>query len=249
MMVLACLFPGCRGSASGPLEIIWYESKPVSKQNLIVFLRGMGGAGNCMLDPHKCFEETGFVTAVRKRNLPFDMVAPNLHFGYYLDRTFVDRLKRDVIEPARARGYGKIWLVGASMGGLGSIFYLKEHPEDIDGVILLGPFLGDDDILDQIHAAGGLKNWNPETYSGEEKWQRDIWAFLKESEHGNPERPPIYLGFGKKDYLVKGHKLLAGYILPKYVVETAGGHNYASFIIIWEAFLDRKILEAGMDAD
>ena len=50
--------------------------------------------------------------------LPYDMVAPNAHFGYYFGETLVNRLKVDIIDPSKVKGYENVWLVGASMGGL-----------------------------------------------------------------------------------------------------------------------------------
>ncbi|MGE5173202.1 MAG: hypothetical protein ACM3MD_05175 [Betaproteobacteria bacterium] len=51
------------------------------------------------------------------------MIVVNAHMGYYLNGTVFTRLKEDVIEPAKARGYDQIWLVGNSLGGYGSISY------------------------------------------------------------------------------------------------------------------------------
>ena len=52
----------------------------------------------------------------------------------------VDRLKEDVINPAKEKGYTKIWLVGISLGGLGSLLYAMEHPSDIEGMLVLAPY-------------------------------------------------------------------------------------------------------------
>lgn len=66
------------------------------------------------------------------------------------------------------------------MGGLGAIFYLKEHPKDIKGVVILGPFLGDDSIIDELDEAGGLYKWHPGDYDPEDQWQANICSFLKQ---------------------------------------------------------------------
>lgn len=242
VIFLAGFLLGCVGSTKVPVETLWYESKPDLKPNLIIYLRGMGGATNCFLNPHQCFEEKGFVSVIRERNLPFDMVSPNLHYGYYRDRSFVKRLKEDVINPAKAKGYEKIWIVGVSMGALGSIFYIKDHPGDIDGVVALAPFLGDDEILDEIIENGGLRNWDSGEYDKVKEWQRDIWRFLKDYEHDNPEQAPIYLGIGNKDLYIKGQKLLAEYLQPERVLEIEGKHRYATFKTMWDMFLDQDIL-------
>ena len=246
--ILFCIYlilPGCSLSTKGPVKTSWYESIPEIKPNLIVFLRGMGGASKCLFSPHDCFDKKGFVSAVRERNLPFDMVAPDLHFGYYRDRTFVDRLKKDIIQPAQNKGYKNIWLVGVSMGGLGSLFYLKAHPDDIEGVVMLGPFLGDDDILEQIIVAGGLDSWEPGAYDKEEQWQKDIWSFLKGYPHNDPQESPLFLGLGKDDYYQKGQSLLATYLPSDKVVKINGKHRFSTFYKLWELFLEKDILRTN----
>jgi len=104
------LFSGF-GKGHKPLETLYYTAKPIGNRHLIVFLRGLGGTSRCLWAPHKCFEAEGFVESVQKRRLPFDMVAPDTHFGYYKDRTLVERLTEDVIRPAKAKGYEKMWQI------------------------------------------------------------------------------------------------------------------------------------------
>jgi len=237
------LLTGCFGLSKAPLEVLKYESAPERNKNLIVFLRGMGGTLNCIYDGHECFEKVGFVGAVRMRGLPYDMVAPNTHFGYYNDRSLNIRLKEDVILPAKAMKYEKIWLVGTSMGGLGSILYLKEHRKDIDGILLLGPFLGDRLIIDEISSAGGLDQWEPGDFDEEEDWQRMLWQCLKECNRQGSVDPPIYLGIGTEDLYYRAQKLLASSLSPECVIEVSGKHRFSTFKRIWDIFLDRQILE------
>jgi hypothetical protein len=73
-----------------------------SQKNLIVFLRGRGGS-------YEDFVDKGFVDAISDRKLPYDMIVPNAHFGYYFGETLVGRLKAGIIDPARAEGYEEIW--------------------------------------------------------------------------------------------------------------------------------------------
>ena len=236
------LIYGCISSGKSPLEVLQYEATPRNK-NLIVFLRGMGGTWGCLVDGHECFDQEGFVEAVRKRNLPYDMVAPAAHFGYYQDRTLWKRLKVDVIEPAKAKGYENIWLVGVSMGGLGSLLYLKERPGDIDGVLVMGPFLGDrNGIIREIENSGGVHQWEPGQYDEYEDWQRMLWHFLKD--YGDPEhqRAPIYLGMGEDDPYYSSQKLLADYLPSDRVIEVDGGHFLSTFKKLWLLFLDQRKL-------
>ena len=234
---------GCFAPCKVPLEVLKYESTPERNKNLIVFLRGMGGTLNCIFDGHECFEKVGFVEAVRMRGLPYDMIAPNTHFGYYNDRSLMVRLKEDVIQPAKAMKYEKIWLVGTSMGGLGSILYLKEHKEDMNGVLILGPFLGDKPLIDEIYEAGGIDQWEPGDYDEEDDWQRMLWHWLKEYVRNGSVHPPIYLGIGTEDIYYRAQKLLASSLSPENVIEVSGKHRFSTFKRIWDIFLDRQILK------
>lgn len=233
------------GKGHEPLKILAYTAEPVRNRHLIVFLRGLGGTSRCFWTPHKCFEAEGFVAAVRKKGLPFDMLAPNTHFGYYRHRTLEKRLTQDVIRPAKANGYEKIWLAGVSMGGLGSIFFLRKHPEHIDGVLLLGPYLGGRSIANEISRAGGIKNWIPGPYNAEKDWQRLIWDWLKQY-CADPVGPaPIYIGIGDNDPYYKPQKLLADSLPEDRVISVSGGHDAAAFKSMWQIFLDRKILSGS----
>jgi len=117
---------GC--STNAPLETLHYRGNHTSAQKkLIIFLRGRGGS-------HEDFAAEGFIDDIKARELPYDMAAPNAHFGYYFGETLVPRLKADVVEQAKADGYEQFWLVGVSMGGLGALMYTRNHPGDIEGI-------------------------------------------------------------------------------------------------------------------
>ncbi len=77
----------------------------------------------------------------------------------------VERLKADIINPAKAKGYEKFWLVGTSMGGLGALIHSRFYPEDAEGVFVISPFLGYDKIIGEIGSQGGLRQWEPGEYT------------------------------------------------------------------------------------
>ena len=237
LMVLSLaltVFTGCALFGRAPMEVLMYQQKtPLPHHRLLVMMRGLGGS-------QYSFEEEGLVSDVQVRGLPYDLAAPNAHPGYYLGETLVKHLKKDVIDPARAEGYDEIWLVGFSLGGLGSLLYLREHPQDIKGVVLVSPFLSLPFMLDEIQKAGGVRQWNPGEYVAAEDWQRALWDWLKTDVAQNPQ-PNIYLNYGSNDPYVKGQRLLAS-ILPKnHVISIAGGHDYATFKHLWYGFLDSGV--------
>jgi len=237
--ICAAVFPlllgGCALFGKAPLDVLTYSSLEDSLQHkrLIVFMRGMGGS-------HESFEKEGMVDDIRNRHIPYDMAAPNAHYGYYLGRTLIERMNTDLIGPAKTEGYEEIWLIGFSMGGLGSLLYLKEHPENITGVYLIAPFLGLGFIQDEILAAGGLRHWDPGQYDPESDWQRALWHWLKDEVADNPAMN-IYISYGTEDTYVKGQNLLAQVLPPGRVTALTGGHDYATFRSLWQDLLDSGI--------
>src|SRR5690606_40867279 len=59
----------------------------------------------------------------------------------------VERLQQDVVLPARMRGYRHVRLVGISLGGYGSLLYSKQYGEQIAGLFLMAPFLGNRSLI------------------------------------------------------------------------------------------------------
>ena len=235
VVALQALLPmGCTWLAKAPMDVLYYPLEHGSPQpNLFVLLRGIGGS-------HRSFEEEGLVKDVRDLRLPFDLAAPNSHFGYYAARNLLDRLKADVIDPARAEGRNNIWLVGFSMGGLGSLLYLREHPQDVQGVCLVAPFLGDGPVIAEIRAAGGVRAWSPGDYDPNQDYQRMLWHWIKDHV-GNGASVPIYLGCGEADKFVPANVLLAELLPADRVVRIPGGHDYPTFKALWHRFLESRL--------
>jgi pimeloyl-ACP methyl ester carboxylesterase len=201
--------------------------------------------GNCLvvLLPGRFAEPEGFANArwadsVSMRGLHADLVAVDAHLGYYRTRTIIDRLKTDVVDPARAAGYDEIWIAGTSLGGLGGLIYLKEHPGDVAGVVAIAPFLGDEKVIDEIEAAGGPAAWKaPETIADDDVG-RTIWSWLARGRPG-AESVPVYLGWGTSDGFDRSNRLLAGMLPPERVFPVAGKHDFGAWTLVWEQFLDR----------
>jgi pimeloyl-ACP methyl ester carboxylesterase len=239
-ILIGFLFNGCALMGRAPLDVLHYSSgvKPLGHKRLIIFMRGLGGS-------NKSFEKEGLVADIRNRHMPYDMVAPDADLEYYLGRTLIQRMKADVIDPAKAAGYKEIWLIGFSMGGLGSLLYLKAHPEDIQGVYLISPFLSYRFIQDEITEAGGLRRWNPGKYDPNDDWQRMLWDWLKNHVADHPEMN-IYLSYGTHDPYVEGQRLLAQILPPGHVRTIAGGHDYKTFRALWHGVLDSGVYVTRM---
>jgi pimeloyl-ACP methyl ester carboxylesterase len=248
LLLCVFFFSGCYPAPKAPLDMLLYDTPAGNHKHLFVFLPGNG-------DKADAFDKKGLINAVREHRLPVDMIAVNAHIGYYMNGSIFARLKEDVIDPAKARGYKKIWLIGNSLGGYGSVSYARQYPEDIAGIVLLGPFLGDKKIIKEIRDAGGLQKWEPADIpvDGKEHWEKELWRWLKDGdeqkgfwhwikncdeEDGDcPSR--IYLGFGKRDRFSPGQKLLAESLPQENVFAIDGGHDWRTWKKLWTMILDR----------
>ena len=208
---------------------------------LMVFLPGIG-------DVPEDFERNGFVQALRDSARPADIAVADVHFGYYIRRSVLERLRVDVIEPAKSCGYATICLVGISMGGLGALLYAMEHPADVQRLMLLAPYLGDASLGKEIKDAGGLKLWDARDVDGDDH-PRKLWRWLKQCalSQAKCELPEAYLGYGDRDSFAPGNALL-GDLLPKHRVFTIrGGHDWQTWKRLWRMFLAERDaqLQAG----
>lgn len=234
LLALLPLLAGCLARpAPAPIPLLEYRTGSDGRQpHLLVLLRGFG-AGNAV------FDQEGIIDEIRRRGLPFDVVAPDAHFGYYQAQTIEERVHEDIVLPYRQRGYRQIWLAGFSMGGLGSLFHLKYYPQDVDGVLLTSPFLGWGGVADEIGAAGGVQGWQGGTES-EDDWERLIWSWIKVYGQRREHYPPIYLGYGENDFLTgRGPALLATVLPAEQVFSLPGGHDIDTFKRIFLRHLDR----------
>ena len=203
-------------------------------------------AGNCLVvllpgrfaEPEE-FRDARFAEAVAERGLAIDLVAVDAHLGYYRTRSVIERLKHDIVDPAKAAGYDEIRIAGTSLGGLGGLIYLKEHPRDLAGVLAIAPFLGDDEVIGEIEAAGGPATWSPPGDVGKDDIGRTLWSWLAPGRPG-AESVPLSIGWGTSDDFDRANRLLAGMLPPERVYPVSGGHDFEAWRLVWESYLDRE---------
>ncbi|HPC82307.1 MAG TPA: alpha/beta fold hydrolase [Thermoanaerobaculaceae bacterium] len=223
----ACVGPWT--PAPAPLVVERLAPMPAGGECLVVLLPGRG-------DRAGVFRREGFAPAVAAAGIRAEVVAADLHLGYYVRRTADVRLREDVVAPARARGVRQVWLVGVSMGGLGTLMYDRYHPGEVDGLVLLAPFLGDRPVIEEVAAAGGLARWTPPATLAADDWQRDIWRWLRR--WVEPRGTPLLvLGWGESDALARSNRLLAEVLPPERVFVRAGGHDWRVWRELWTAML------------
>lgn len=185
----------------------------------------------------EAFGRDGFGAAVAARGLSADVLAADAHLGYYRERNVVERLHEDVLAPRRAR-YEEIWVVGTSLGGLGGLLLRRDHPEDVEGILTLAPFLGNDRLIEEIEGAGGPRLWDPSaTSAASADPGRELWAEMRQL--GWTEGAPLFIGWGERDRFARANAMLAALLPAERVLTDPGGHDMETWRRLWEQFLDR----------
>lgn len=230
-LISSLCLSSCIPASTVPITTVNFErADPDRPRTLVVFLPGRGSGV-------RSFQAEGFVEALHRKSPEVDMVGVEAHLGYYLDRTLPGRLKEDVIDPARKRGYREIWLVGISMGGLGAILYDTTYPGDVTGLCLLAPYLGEKAILEDISKAGGLARWHPD--AGDNDQERDIWLRLNSYAAQDKNAGRVYLGFGTGDRFAASNRLFSSLLPAAQVMTVEGGHDWSTWRALWALTLDR----------
>lgn len=202
-------------------------------ETLFILLPGMGSRA-------EDFIRQGFVKELEQSKVKADAILVDAYLGYYLQKTIIVRLHEDVVLPALQQGYRNLWMVGISMGGFGTILYVKEHPQVLKGAILLAPFLGEDKIIQEIRQAGGPLKWQPKGPTDEDHYQEMLWEWLKT--YGQPKHglPKLLLGFGEKDPFFEGNSLL-GQLLPQdQVFVVPGKHDWSTWNRLFALMLSKN---------
>lgn len=191
------------------------------------------------------FEKHNFIEKLKSTDFGADIAAVDANLNYYIDRSLTRHLLEDIIIPARKRGYQKIYLVGISMGALGSLIHARKHSETIDGIFAIAPFLGNVAVVKEISSAGGLRSWQPKDtpdYDGD--FERSIWYWLKQYDLTAKNEPPLFLGFGESDDFASACRILATVLPEERVFTVPGGHDWHSWITIFDAFLASSAFQA-----
>ena len=241
LLALPALGSACADGrlAVAPVTTIAYAQRPERHAPaLIVLLPGKKSrAGD--------FERERFIDMARERQVDADLIAADLHFGYYLDGTWSRRLWEDVVSPALAQGYERIWIVGISLGGSGAIGFARDHPGSITGLVLLSPWLGPPEAGEGIRAAGGLAAWTPAPRADGlfESFVTANWEFLKQASAATAGAPAIVLGYGLDEPMEPSFDLLAASLPADRVMRAPGGHRWKTWRRLWAEILTRRVFD------
>lgn len=229
MFFVTLLCSGCYylQKANVPVESIWYrQNNHAGRQadHLFILLPGLG-------DLAGAFEKRGLVDYMRKpdfaNGFAFDLVAVNAHFKYYSGQTLIERLKSDIVDPAKIGGYKHIHFIGISLGGFGSLLYLRDYPDDISTITILAPYLGEKEYYQHL--------FDERLRTPENLDKKNIWPWLETM----PEetRRKIFLGYGDEDKFAPANSALAALLPPEHTLVVAGRHRWTTWQQIWPGLL------------
>jgi pimeloyl-ACP methyl ester carboxylesterase len=225
-----------------------YDIDGCAKTQAPVLLVLLPGANMTTLE----LQEGGFVAAVRKAGLAVDVAIADANLNYVFDGSMMRRMADEVVGPARALGYRRIWLAGISMGGYVGLGYAQLHPGEIEGLLLMAPYLGRRGVMDAMRAAGGPMAWRrhaqPRTSAATpEDIDHNLWMWLTASQdgtHAPGSAPPIWLGYGSEDRFADSHQLLASLLPLDRVQAVPGGHDWPPWKALWAQWLKEGPLKA-----
>jgi pimeloyl-ACP methyl ester carboxylesterase len=183
--------------------------------------------------------DEGFIGVIRDRGLPVDAAVVDAPADYYLERNVGERLAADFITPMRAKGYRRLWLMGMSVGGMGCIAYAHKHAAEVEGTILLAPFLCARGLVAQILRAGGLGRWQPGALAMDDE-DAGLLFWLKQYRADAPQLPAIYLGFGSEDRFAATSQMLAQQLPAERVVSVPGQHDSRTWLGLWKLLLEKN---------
>lgn len=199
---------------------------------LLVMLPGIGMAADD-------FVARGFISAVHDRKLPIDIIVAQPELDLYLEGEIARNLHDTIISPAMARGHRRLWLLGISVGGMGSLLYTAAQFASVDGLVLLAPFLGTPGTLAEVSSAGGIRSWSPQE-SRATSVERKLLLWVQNFLAHSPTGPALYLGYGRRDRFAMGHDLLAQHLPRQRVVVGEGGHDWETWASLWLRLLERR---------
>ena len=185
------------------------------------------------------FVRAGFVSALRGRRLDIDLVLAGFDLQQVSDGTAVRQLRQELILPARSSGR-TIWLGGISLGGYLALCCAQRHAAELSGLCLLAPYLGSHLITGEVERARGVSDWEPgEPADGDDELR--VWCFIKTLRSG---ALPVHLGLGRDDRFAPRHRLMAAALAPGSVNIVPGGHDWPTWLLLWENFLDAQFKPA-----
>lgn len=243
LLLAVIVLGGCSaaGNVRMPIPVLLVHA-PQPAHRVVVMLPGRG-------DDLAGLQRHDVARIIQQAWPDADVMLTGLSMPYYTGGVAVKRLHDEVIAPLRSKGYRQVWLAGISLGGLGSLLYDQAYPNQVDGMLLMSPYLGDRAIQQEIRAAGGLAQWQPGPRQaiGPETFQRELWRYLKHWSREPARTRTVWLAYGASERFRAAIELASPELSANHVLMLPGHHNWTLWIPALRDLLDAAAPAAGQD--
>ena len=235
LAALVVLLAGCAagGDVTRPIPTAVVGAQQPAHR-LVVMLPGRG-------DDLASLQGKGIAKTIQTAWPDADVILTGLTMPWYRQGFATRRLHDEIIEPARRAGHREVWIVGISLGGLGALLYDHDYPGEVDGMLLLSPYLGDDAIHHEIRDAGGLAAWTPGPVQpmGPDTFQRELWRSLQHWSNDPARTHSVWLAYGDSEPFRTPIELMSPLLPSDHVVMLPGHHDWTLWTPAAEALLQR----------
>ncbi|MEO6800897.1 MAG: alpha/beta hydrolase [Rhodanobacter sp.] len=235
LLVLALgLLGGCAagGDVTRPIPTqLIHASRPAHR--VVVMLPGRG-------DDLAGLQRQGVAKLIQQVWPDADVVLTGLTMPWYRAGLATARLHDEVIAPLQAQGHRQVWLAGISLGGFGTLLYDRAYPGQVDGMLLLSPYLGDAAIQREIRADGGLAAWKagaPQPI-GPGNFQRELWRYLQHWSTHPARTQTIWLAYGASERFRAAIELMSPTLPAGHVFMLSGHHDWT----LWTPALSKLLM-------
>lgn len=226
LLLAGCLNMGDR-RAPIPFERI-AGSGALDRKTLVIVLPGRA-------DNVEVMREFGVAQAIQAGWPEVDVQLTSATLAYYTDGGLPERVRAQFIEPARAQGYERLILMGASMGGMGALVLDEAHPGVFERIVLMAPYLGRRRVMREIEEAGGILRWQPgakpEAVDRGNFDRELLWRQVSNYAADPALRERVWLAYGEQDRLASTVPLLAPALVAAQILPSEGGHKW----VVWNA--------------
>lgn len=229
LLSVLLLASGCvrMGDASQPIPSLLVRAVPERDADvLVIVLPGRG-------DDLETLSRRELLARIRRHWPQADVLLTGATLAYYREGRIARRLHDEVVAPARRDGgYARIWLTGVSLGGLGALVYQDAYPDEVEGLVLLGPYLGDRAILREIADAGGVGRWTPGPIPAaitDGNFQREVWRRIQGLLDSPARAARIHLAYGEHDRFNGALPLMRQVLPDEQVHVVRGGHDWQAW--------------------